>query len=197
MSKINTDKEFELVAILIEEARNRAFHKVNKELVLLYFKVGNIVSSKVAEGTWGDNTVEDLAIYIESKYPELKGFNRRGLYRMKQFFEICSDPKFVSTLSIQLQMTENEAITIVSTLLTQLHWSSHLLIISKTKTAEEKIFYIQSAITEKWSVRDLDRQLNSAVFERAVLASKKVLPKKVLANKLHQLVEQLSNDKSD
>ncbi|MDP1764804.1 MAG: DUF1016 N-terminal domain-containing protein [Sediminibacterium sp.] len=78
MGKIKTNKEFEQVAILIEEARNRAFHKVNEELVLLYFKVGNIVSAKVAEGAWGDNTVDELASYIESKYPGLKGFNRRG-----------------------------------------------------------------------------------------------------------------------
>ena len=83
MGKIKTNKEFEQVAILIEEARNRAFHKVNEELVLLYFKVGNIVSAKVAEGIWGDNTVDELASYIKSKYPGLKGFNRRGLYRMK------------------------------------------------------------------------------------------------------------------
>ncbi|MDP1811735.1 MAG: PDDEXK nuclease domain-containing protein, partial [Sediminibacterium sp.] len=174
MGKIKTNKEFEQVAILIEEARNRAFHKVNEELVLLYFKVGNIVSAKVAEGAWGDNTVDELASYIESKYPGLKGFNRRGLYRMKQFFETYSDLKFVSTLATQLQKTENDTIPIVTTLLAQLHWSSHLHIISKTKTAEEKIFYIQSAITEKWSVRDLERQLNSAVFERTVLANKKV-----------------------
>lgn len=174
MGKIKTNKEFEQVAILIEEARNRAFHKVNEELVLLYFKVGNIVSAKVAEGIWGDNTVDELASYIESKYPGLKGFNRRGLYRMKQFFETYSDSKFVSTLATQLQKTENETIPFVTTLLAQLHWSSHLHIISKTKTAEEKIFYIQSAITEKWSVRDLERQLNSAVFERTVLANKKV-----------------------
>lgn len=174
MGKIKTNKEFEQVAILIEEARNRAFHKVNEELVLLYFKVGGIVSAKVAEGTWGDNTVDELASYIGSKYPGLKGFNRRGLYRMKQFFETYSGSKFVSTLATQLQKTENETIPIVTTLLTQLHWSSHLHIISKTKTAEEKIFYIQSAITEKWSVRDLERQLNSAFFERTVLANKKV-----------------------
>ncbi|MDP1764805.1 MAG: PDDEXK nuclease domain-containing protein, partial [Sediminibacterium sp.] len=93
---------------------------------------------------------------------------------MKQFFETYSDLKFVSTLATQLQKTENDTIPIVTTLLAQLHWSSHLHIISKTKTAEEKIFYIQSAITEKWSVRDLERQLNSAVFERTVLANKKV-----------------------
>lgn len=68
-----------------------------------YFNVGRIVSEKVAEGTWGDNTVDELASYIESKYPGLKGFNRRGLYRMKQYFETYSNPEFVSTLATQLE----------------------------------------------------------------------------------------------
>ena len=57
MAKIKKYTEFEQVVILIEEARNRAFSKVNAELVLLYFNVGNIVSDKVAAGVWGENTV--------------------------------------------------------------------------------------------------------------------------------------------
>ena len=174
MENIKTIKEFKEIAILIEEARNRAFHKVNEGLVRLYFKIGGIVSSKVSAGTWGDSTVSDLASYIELKYPHLKGFNRRGLYRMKQFFETYTDNKFVSILAGQLQKSENEAASIVTTLLAQLQWSSHLHIISKTKTPEEKIFYIQHAIAEKLSVREIERQLNSAVFERTVLANKKV-----------------------
>ncbi|MEK7264103.1 MAG: PDDEXK nuclease domain-containing protein [Bacteroidota bacterium] len=173
MSKLKrNNSEFEQIASLIEEARSRAFHKVNEELVLLYLKVGNVISTKVSEKAWGDGTVDELANYIETSYPGLKGFNRRGLYRMKQFFETYTDKKFVSTLATQLKKTETETMPIVTTLLTQLHWSSHLHIISKTKSAEEKIFYLQSAIAEKWSVRDVERQLNSAIYERTALANK-------------------------
>jgi DUF1016 N-terminal domain len=122
MSKLKKNySEFEQIASLIDEARNRAFHKVNEELVLLYFKVGNIISAKVSEGIWGDGTVDELANYIENSYQGLKGFNRRGLYRMRQFFETYSDIKFVSTLATQLKKTETETIPIVTTLLTQLH----------------------------------------------------------------------------
>jgi len=77
MGKIKTNKEFEQVAILIAEARNRAFHKVNEELVLLYFKVGSIVSEKVAEGIWGENTVGELSTFVQSKFPGFSGFTRR------------------------------------------------------------------------------------------------------------------------
>lgn len=174
MGKIKINKTFEQVVRLIEEARNRAFQKVNEELVLLYFKVGSIVSAKVSAGVWGDNTVEELTAFISSRYPGLQGFNRRGLYRMKQFFETYSTTEFVSPLVTQIEQTENEAFTIVSAVLTQISWTHHLLILSKTKSIEEKLFYIHACINEHWSTRELERQLNSAVFERTVLANKKV-----------------------
>lgn len=174
MGKIKINKTFEQVVRLIEEARNRAFQKVNEELVLLYFKVGSIVSAKVSAGVWGDNTVEELAAFISSRYPGLQGFNRRGLYRMRQFFETYTAPEFVSPLVTQIEKVENEALGIVSVVLTQISWTHHLLILSKTRTTEEKLFYIHACINEHWSKRELERQLNSAVFERTVLANKKV-----------------------
>ena len=90
MKKLIQKSEFENIVLLIEEARNRAYSKVNEELVLLYFNVGNIVSSKVAEGIWGEGTVDELAGFIALKIPSLTSFNRRGLYRMKQFYETYS-----------------------------------------------------------------------------------------------------------
>jgi predicted nuclease of restriction endonuclease-like (RecB) superfamily len=201
MGKIKTNKEFEQITLLIEEARNRAFSKVNTELVLLYFNVGNIVADKVAAGVWGENTVDDLAKFIEQQYPGLKGFNRRGLYRMKQFFESytasseCyllwlslqkqnvspippqtnlaenSKDSIVSALPAQLQVVDNQYDKFVSALLTQIGWMNHLMILSKAKTAEEKLYYLLTAIKEKYSTRELERALNTAQFERVMLSN--------------------------
>lgn len=198
---MRSNKEFEQVAVLIEQARNRAFHKVNEELVLLYFKVGSIVSVKVAEGVWGDNTVDELASYIKSKYPELKGFNRRGLYRMKQFFEsyatssecfllwltlqkqnvspvatqtnLAENTKeaIVSAPPTQLQDTDNQHGKFVSAVLTQIGWMNHLMILSKTKATEEKLYYLLTTIKERYSTRELERALNTAQFERTMLSN--------------------------
>lgn len=82
--------EFDEIVRFIEEARQNSFRKVNEGLILLYYKVGNVVSVRVAEGAWGNNTVGELAKYIGQKFPGLSGFNTRGLYRMKQFFELYS-----------------------------------------------------------------------------------------------------------
>lgn len=208
IQQLKINNEFEQVAILIEEARYRAFHNVNEELVRLYFKVGNIVSAKVAAGTWGDNTVNELASYIQQKFSGFKGFTRRGLYRMKQFYEVYSSDEFALSLAAQLQTWFNSnninikvsavptqsyesvktglkvsaapsQITelknqMVDSILTKVSWSNHLEILSQTKSPEEKFFYLLHCVKEKWSMRELRRQLTSGCFERTMLSDKKV-----------------------
>lgn len=201
---INNSKDFKHILTLIHEARNRVYSKANSELVLLYFNVGKIVSEKVNAGNWGENTVQQLADFIQSKVPNLSGFNRRGLYRMKQFFELYTpesevfklwvntinsnvslsatqieDDKtdkiiIVSTPGTQLQSTDNQYNEFVSTVLTQISWSNHRLIFSKTKTAEETLYYLLISITEKYGARELERALNTAQFERTMLSNKLV-----------------------
>ncbi|ARS41539.1 hypothetical protein CA265_18515 [Sphingobacteriaceae bacterium GW460-11-11-14-LB5] len=170
MKNITTD--FEQIILIITEARNRVYSKANAELVMLYFNVGQIVSEKVANGKWGEGTVNDLADYIAEKQPLLKGFNRRGLYRMKQFYEVYSDKEIVSSLPTQFQGADIDLDKFVSALLTQISWTNHLLILAKTKTSEEKLFYLYQSINEKLSSRELERQLNSATFERIMLGNK-------------------------
>ena len=149
--------DFNAIISLIEGAKSRALQKVNEELVLLYLAIGKVIAEKINSAEWGSSIVDELARRIKKKHPELKGFTRRGLYRMKQFYETYTD------------LPEN-----VSALLTQINWTSHLMILSKTKTVEEKIFYIQLAVREYLTTRELERQLNSAVFERTMLAQNSV-----------------------
>lgn len=197
MKNITTD--FEQVILLITEARNRVYSKANAELIMLYFNVGQIVSEKVANGNWGDGTVNDLADYITEKQPILKGFNRRGLYRMKQFYEVYGNHEFVSAALTQMEdkkvspmetqlntvenqqdkkvspvvtQIENSIYTFLKKILTQINWTHHLLILSKAKTVDEKLFYINQCLKERLSKRELERQLNSATFERTMLGNK-------------------------
>ena len=146
MKKLVRNSDFDDILLLIVSARNRVYTKANAELVLLYFNVGKIVSEKVDAGSWGDALVKELALYIAEKQPLLKGFNSRGLYRMKQFYEVYSDselatlleniPKkpIVSAVLTQLQKPENKIDKFVSAVLTQISWTSHLHILSKTKS---------------------------------------------------------------
>jgi len=64
----------------------------------------------------------------------------------------------------------------VSALLTQLPWTHHLIILGQSKLPEEREFYLRLAVRERWSSRELERQLRTAAFERTVLSPAKVSP---------------------
>ena len=144
------------VVTIIQESRNRTLQTVNTELIGLYWRVGEYISRKIETAAWGEGIVEQLAKHIAQEIPDTKGFNHRNLFRMRQFFEAYQeDPK-------------------VSPLLTQLPWTHHLLILSRSKRPEEREFYLRISSREQWSSRELERQLKSGLFERAVLNPPKV-----------------------
>ena len=152
------DCTFVEISQVIENARENAYRKVNEELILMYQKVGKFLSEKSQEASYGDGYIDALAVYITEQFPGIKGFNRRGLYRMKQFYETYAG---------------NEK---VSALLTQLSWTNHLLIMSGSKSDEEREFYIRLAIKERYSSRQLERQMDSGYYERYMLSKSKLLP---------------------
>ncbi|GHV36783.1 hypothetical protein AGMMS49546_02820 [Spirochaetia bacterium] len=143
---------------LIEDARQNALRKVNEELIMLYYHVGEYISRESAAHGYGDTYVDEIARFIVAQYPDLKGFTRRGLYRMRQFYETYKDDE------------------IVSSLLTQLSWTNHLKILARAKAPEERHFYINLCIKEHYSTRELDRQLESSYYERAMLSAEALAP---------------------
>ena len=155
------DNNFRQIADIISTARERAYKKVNEELILMYWSIGQFLSEQMRSADYGDKYIDSIAEYIKTQFPGIKGFNRRGLYRMKQFYELYAD---------------NE---IVSPLVTQLSWTNHLLIMSGCKTDEEREFYIKLTIREHYSKRELERQIDSGYYERYMLSKDKLLPKAI------------------
>ena len=115
--------QFANIISLIRQAQANAVKAVNTELINLYWQVGEYISAQVAGAAWGEKTVDELAEYISSRHPEIKGFNRRGLYRMKQFYELYNNSSIVSPLLTQLQSSENQSVIIVSRPSTQFNLS--------------------------------------------------------------------------
>ena len=89
---------FREIVGLIQSARRRAFQAVNTELIGLYWRVGEYISAKLATAAWGEGVVDELARYIAQKHPELKGFARPNLFRMRQFYETYRGDTKVSPL---------------------------------------------------------------------------------------------------
>ncbi|MCL1868374.1 MAG: DUF1016 N-terminal domain-containing protein [Paludibacter sp.] len=88
-------------------------------MINLYWNIGQYLTMQLSNSVWGDKTVAELADFIQQKYPEIKGFNRRGLYRVKQFYETYSSAKFVSLPMAQIQEIDNQNNKIVSLPMTQ------------------------------------------------------------------------------
>lgn len=124
------DSQFGEVVYLIKKARLNALRSVNQELIELYRQIGSYISARVESEEWGKGVVTQLAVHLRERLPDSTGYSSQNLWRMKQFYEAYRKyPK-------------------LSTLLRELGWSSHLHIISKTKTIEEKEFYLRFAIIQ-------------------------------------------------
>jgi len=152
------DAAFSEIVQLIDASRHNAMQAVNTALIDLYWQVGETISRKIEAAEWGDGTVDELARYLARTQPGTRGFSRPNLFRMRQFYEAYRE------------------VPIVSPLVRQLPWSHHLVILGQSKRAEEREFYIQLAIRERWSKRELERQFKTALFERVVLSPPQVSP---------------------
>lgn len=135
-------------------SRQKAYQTVNKQLVELYLYIGKSIYEKVEISKWGERIIERLSLDLRREFPDMKGFSAQNLWRMKQFYETYKD---------------NEKL---STLLRELPWSHNILILHHTDTIEEKEFYLKTCINEKWSYRELERQIESSLYERFVLSKK-------------------------
>ena len=173
LNELTPNPDFSEVTRLIDSARQRAYQAVNTTLIELYWQVGAYLSRKIADAEWGEGVVEQLAQHLASTQPGLKGFTRRNLFRMRQFYDVYREPQLVTAL------------------LTQLPWTHNLIILSRSKRPEEREFYLKMAAQEKWSSRELERQYDTALFERVVLTPTKVSP---LVTQIHPDAQNIFKD---
>lgn len=135
---------------MIKNARQRAVQAVNTQLIDLYWQVGAYISRKLERAEWGESVVSQLAAHLAQTQPGLRGFTKRNLFRMRQFYEAYRNDEKVSAL------------------LTQLPWTHNLTILTLSKLPDEREFYLRLAVQEKWSSRELERQFRASLFERSV-----------------------------
>lgn len=153
---IQKQENFSEILDLISASKQKAFSTVNTLLIELYWNIGAYLSDKTTKENWGKGVVKELADFIHQNDPTLKGFTDRNLWRMKQFYETYH---------------QNEKL---SALLTQLTWTNHLLILSSSKSDEEREFYMLLVSKANYSSRELERQIKSGIFERTMLANEKL-----------------------
>lgn len=119
--KIKKD-DFNEIILLIENSKQKVFSQVNSTLIELYWNIGQYISKKTLQENWGKSIVQELALFIKQKEPMIQGFSDKNLWRMKQFFETY------------------EKNTKLSPVVREITWTNNLLILSASKSEEEREF---------------------------------------------------------
>lgn len=153
--KQNNQIEFSEIIAIIDKARKNTYKAVTNELISMYWNVGAYISEKVKNSGWGKSVVAEFAEFVQLKRPDIKGFSASNIWRMRQFYDTYKDNAKLATL-----LRENS-------------WSNNLLIMARTKTDEAKEFYLLLSRKNNYSYRELERQIDSMLFERTMISDEK------------------------
>ena len=91
----------------ILNSQQKAVQSVNKELVLLYWDIGNIILKNQSQQGWGAKIIDTLSIDLKKTFPKMKGFSVRNLKYMRQFAVTYRDVSIVQELLAQLSWYHN------------------------------------------------------------------------------------------
>lgn len=161
----NIDSLFDNIKDMVINSRNRVYSAVNTEMLNLYWNIGKVIM-EIQQGderaAYGDAVLDKLSQKLTNEFG--KGFSSRNLRTMRKFYLMYPIWKTVSA---------------------KLSWSHYLELI-KIDEEPKRNFYLNECINSRWSVRELERQIGSLLYERLVLSANK---QKVLelAEKGHEL----------
>ena len=196
---VQQSHDFASVMQIIETRRNQAVQMVNHASLLMAWEVGAFVSDRIKNAQWGTKVVQQLAEYIHTQNPTLKGWSKITIYRMVKFYETYSSVQFVeraqslklTTVSkavvlpeiaqiVSTPLKQIESDVIVSTPLKQMpafllktSWSNHVAIFTQCATIDQQIFYILYAEHEGLKFKELERAIKTDAYSQ-VLSDRKL-----------------------
>ena len=169
---INTNEYFDILENIksqIHAAQYKAVLGVNREQIILYWNIGKVI---IENSNWGNKFIDNLARDIKLDFPNSTGYSVRNLKYMRKFAEIFADDE------------------IVPTLMAQLTWSHHRLLMDKIKDKSAMIWYADKTVENGWSKNVLWDQIDLKLYERQAIAEKSTNFSKTLALPQSELAEE-------
>jgi predicted nuclease of restriction endonuclease-like (RecB) superfamily len=164
MSKLikrTKDNLFENIKSLLENARKHIIKTVNTSMIITYFHIGRMIVENEQKGEkramYAEKTIENLSKKLTKEFG--KGFTSRNLRLFRKFYLIYGNNKIWKSL-----ISKSDKI--------QLSWTHYVKLIN-INDVNERNFYEIEAINQSWSVRELERQYNSSLYERLALSRNK------------------------
>lgn len=148
---VNNPAYFNTLKALKDEiysARTRAHLAINKELTLLYWKIGKEILKRKQELGWGSKVIDSLSQDLRHEFPEMKGLSPRNLIYMQTLAAAYPDYEFTQQVAAQIP------------------WGHNQTILDKISDPEQRIWYIQKTIENGWSRNVLALQIQNRLYER-------------------------------
>jgi len=186
---LNYTEAIKAIKQAILQSRYRAAMLANREMLMLYFGVGEYISKNSREGAWGTNAIEVISTQLQKELPGLRGFSATSLKKMRTFFEaweniivnrplIMVEIRQLPTDEIQTSHSQNNnsKIIIRQILSDELEsdkllyyflsigFTHHCEIIRRVKSHEERLFYIEQCARGFWSVEKLQYNIKSNLY---------------------------------
>ena len=180
-NKPSNTKFYSQIVDLLQSARNKVVRTVNQTMVLTYFEIGKMLVEEEQGGKeraeYGKEVVKKLSKVLTKEFG--KGFSERNIEQMRQFYLFYSKPQTVSAESENQKSHTLSAESISKTMYRELtknefilSWSHYLKLMRIDDENERKFYEIESS-KNNWSVRELQRQYDSALYTRLVLSRDK------------------------
>ncbi|MEP7376804.1 MAG: PDDEXK nuclease domain-containing protein [Chitinophagaceae bacterium] len=186
---------FENIRQIIRQGQVKALQAAYTEQLKVYWNVGAYVNQKLDAADWGAKVVDTLATWLKENEPTLKGFDRRTLYRMQEFYLTwysvdwkalkTEGAVIVGSKNPQLQNAKKQSVGIVGSetpqllemplALGKLSWTHHIELLKRASSLEERIFYLLLGIKEGYTVTELKRQIKTSLYERQKMSSQKII----------------------
>jgi len=170
---------FDNIKVLLTEARKSIVRNINQAMVYTYFEIGRMIVEDEQKGEYRAEYGKQLLIDLSKRLMQDfgRGFSVDNLQNMRQFYSAYSIPQ---TLSEELQCAENQHVEKYETLSRkslpiphfQLSWS-HYLRLMRIEDLSERQFYEIESVNNHWSLRELQRQYDSALYQRLALSKDK------------------------
>ena len=135
----------------IKAAQYKAILTVNREMLLLYWNIGNIINEKAV---WGNKFIENLSKEIKIEFPTATGYSVRNLKYMSKFARLFPD------------------FEIVQAALAQITWYHHISLMNKVKDVQTYFWYAEKAIENSWTRNVLVHQIETNLYQRQVISEK-------------------------
>ncbi len=167
----------------IQSARISAARSVNRELILLYWDIGQGIVEKQKELGWGRSVVEQLSLDLRAEFPGMRGFSANNIWLMRQFYSEYSSRVFLEQFVQEIpskrlgspKATVGESAILeqlVQEFLSPVPWGHLVEIVKKVKVPRERIYYLRATAQSGWTRAVLLNQIKANAYGRSLSKGK-------------------------